>query len=309
MRARAGGARLRRGSRPRRRRGAGRRAALDPAGDARHDARRRDRPGGHGNRDSVLHGARGARAALPPGVRDRARNAPVARVDAHGPAAAPVTASTRTRASCPATARWSRSGCARRATARRPSCRASCSRAALASRAASSSTTTSCPPGAAERTAAETTARALEYLAREAKQPLLLWVHYYDPHHPYSPPEPFRTRYAKSPYLGEVAAMDAELGRLDAGLRAPRRRAGRDPDRGRSRRGPRRARRGAARAAALPGDDARPAAARGPGRRPGRERRAGQHAPRLPHARSTGRGSEPRTACARRRTRSCSARR
>ena len=70
------------------------------------------------------------------------------------------------------------------------------------------------PAGLAERSAAETTERALSYLARDAPQPLLLWVHYYDPHHPYSPPEPFRTRFAKDPYRGEVAAMDAELGRL-----------------------------------------------------------------------------------------------
>jgi tetratricopeptide (TPR) repeat protein len=70
------------------------------------------------------------------------------------------------------------------------------------------------PAGVAERSAALTTERALAYLARESPQPLLLWVHYYDPHHPYSPPEPFRSRYAKDPYRGEIAAMDAELGRL-----------------------------------------------------------------------------------------------
>jgi tetratricopeptide (TPR) repeat protein len=70
------------------------------------------------------------------------------------------------------------------------------------------------PAGRAERTAAETTARATSFLAQASPQPLLVWVHYYDPHHPYSPPEPFRSRYAKNPYLGEVAAMDDELGRL-----------------------------------------------------------------------------------------------
>jgi len=47
-------------------------------------------------------------------------------------------------------------------------------------------------------------------------QPLFLWVHYYDPHYPYTPPEPFRTRYAKQPYYGEVAFMDEQLGRLAA---------------------------------------------------------------------------------------------
>src|SRR5688572_20565434 len=70
------------------------------------------------------------------------------------------------------------------------------------------------PGGRAERNARETTDRALRYLREQSGQPLLLWVHYFDPHHPYEPPEPFRARYAKSPYLGEVAAMDHELGRL-----------------------------------------------------------------------------------------------
>ena len=70
------------------------------------------------------------------------------------------------------------------------------------------------PSGGVERTAAETTDRALAFLAEAEAQPLLLWVHYYDPHHPYSPPEPFRTRYASDAYLGEVAAMDEQLGRL-----------------------------------------------------------------------------------------------
>ena len=44
--------------------------------------------------------------------------------------------------------------------------------------------------------------------------PLLLWVHYFDPHTPYSPPEEFRVKYPKDPYRGEVAAMDRQLGRL-----------------------------------------------------------------------------------------------
>jgi arylsulfatase A-like enzyme/thioredoxin-like negative regulator of GroEL len=68
--------------------------------------------------------------------------------------------------------------------------------------------------GRAERTAHQTTERALAYLEQPSKQPLFLWVHYFEPHAPYAPPEPFRTRFARNPYLGEVAAMDAELGRL-----------------------------------------------------------------------------------------------
>jgi arylsulfatase A-like enzyme/Tfp pilus assembly protein PilF len=68
--------------------------------------------------------------------------------------------------------------------------------------------------GTSERTAAQTTERVVAYLARRSPQPLFLWVHYFDPHAPYAPVEPFRTRYATTPYLGEVAAMDEQLGRL-----------------------------------------------------------------------------------------------
>jgi arylsulfatase A-like enzyme len=75
------------------------------------------------------------------------------------------------------------------------------------------------PAGRAERTAKETTERVMAFLGKPAKQPLFLWVHYYDPHFPYEPPEPFRTRFSSKPYLGEVAAMDQQLGRLVAAFR------------------------------------------------------------------------------------------
>lgn len=66
----------------------------------------------------------------------------------------------------------------------------------------------------AERNAQETTDRVLAYLAQPSAQPKFVWVHYYDPHFPYTPPEPYRTRYAANPYLGEVAFMDEQLGRV-----------------------------------------------------------------------------------------------
>jgi arylsulfatase A-like enzyme/tetratricopeptide (TPR) repeat protein len=77
--------------------------------------------------------------------------------------------------------------------------------------------------GRAERGAAETTERALGFIGGAAPQPVFLWVHYFDPHAPYLPPEPYRTRFAGRPYLGEVAAMDEQLGRLAAAFeqRAP----------------------------------------------------------------------------------------
>jgi len=47
---------------------------------------------------------------------------------------------------------------------------------------------------------------------------LFLWLHLYDPHDPYEPPEPYATRYAERPYDGEVAYSDDLVGRLLAAL-------------------------------------------------------------------------------------------
>ena len=40
------------------------------------------------------------------------------------------------------------------------------------------------------------------------KEPLFLWIHLYDPHAPYVPPEPYRTKYKQNLYAGEVAYAD-----------------------------------------------------------------------------------------------------
>ena len=70
---------------------------------------------------------------------------------------------------------------------------------------------------AAERGAGETTDRALkEIAAGGGGAPLFLWVHYYDPHFPYVPPEPFKSKFARQPYFGEIAYVDEQLGRLAA---------------------------------------------------------------------------------------------
>jgi arylsulfatase A-like enzyme len=50
--------------------------------------------------------------------------------------------------------------------------------------------------------------------------PYFVWVHLFDPHAPYMPPEPYRTRYARDPYDGEVAWTDHQVGRLLEALRA-----------------------------------------------------------------------------------------
>jgi arylsulfatase A-like enzyme/Tfp pilus assembly protein PilF len=48
--------------------------------------------------------------------------------------------------------------------------------------------------------------------ANEGKK-RFMWVHLYDPHAPYQPPEPFATQYASDLYLGEIAAVDDALGK------------------------------------------------------------------------------------------------
>jgi choline-sulfatase len=76
-----------------------------------------------------------------------------------------------------------------------------------------------------ERPAAEVVDRAIQWLRKPRAAPFLLWVHLFDPHVPYEPPPPFRQRFAKSPYDGEIAYADAQLGRLIAALDATGRRA------------------------------------------------------------------------------------
>ncbi len=46
------------------------------------------------------------------------------------------------------------------------------------------------------------------------KGPWFLWIHIWDPHAPYSPPEPFKTRFRSDLYSGEVAYTDSQLGIL-----------------------------------------------------------------------------------------------
>jgi arylsulfatase A-like enzyme len=73
--------------------------------------------------------------------------------------------------------------------------------------------------GYPERRASAVTDAALRWLAA-VDRPFFLFVHYYDPHADYAPPPPFAERFAGRPYEGEVAYVDAELGRLLDGVRA-----------------------------------------------------------------------------------------
>lgn len=66
-----------------------------------------------------------------------------------------------------------------------------------------------------------TTREALKWLegaTGSAERRLFLWLHLYDPHDPYDPPQPYASRYAGRPYDGEVAFSDELVGRLDQAL-------------------------------------------------------------------------------------------
>ena len=56
--------------------------------------------------------------------------------------------------------------------------------------------------------------RALDWLGKNAGKKFFLWMHLYDPHYPYTPPEPYRREYATRPYDGEIAFDDEQVGRL-----------------------------------------------------------------------------------------------
>ena len=63
---------------------------------------------------------------------------------------------------------------------------------------------------------------ALNWLKLNARRPFFLWVHLYDPHFPYTPPEPYASRFRSAPYDGEIAFTDAQVGRLFGYLRERR---------------------------------------------------------------------------------------
>jgi len=69
-----------------------------------------------------------------------------------------------------------------------------------------------------ERRADAVTDAAIAWLAQPSDRPFFVWAHYYDPHWPYDPP-PEYLHAAGDPYDGEIAFMDAQIGRLIAWLR------------------------------------------------------------------------------------------
>lgn len=72
-----------------------------------------------------------------------------------------------------------------------------------------------------QRPAGEVVDPALAWMSTvPAGSPFFAWVHLYDAHTPYAAPEPFGARFKARPYDGEVAYVDAQVGRLLSALRA-----------------------------------------------------------------------------------------
>jgi tetratricopeptide (TPR) repeat protein len=77
------------------------------------------------------------------------------------------------------------------------------------------------PPGLpstrAERPGGETAGLLSAWIAGRGARPFLAFLHLFEPHAPYAPPEPWASRW-EDPYDGEIAAADAVLGAFLHGL-------------------------------------------------------------------------------------------
>ncbi|MGE0640753.1 MAG: sulfatase-like hydrolase/transferase [Thermoanaerobaculia bacterium] len=73
--------------------------------------------------------------------------------------------------------------------------------------------------GTSQRSCSETLRAATPFLDRTDGRPFFLFLHFYEPHSPHSPPPDSAHRYA-DPYLGEIAAVDACVAALLDSLRA-----------------------------------------------------------------------------------------
>ena len=76
--------------------------------------------------------------------------------------------------------------------------------------------------GSVQRAGPETIGHALEWLddsrGATGQPPFFMWLHLFDPHDPYEPPEPFRSEYEGRPYDGEVAYTDSLIGEFRSAL-------------------------------------------------------------------------------------------
>jgi choline-sulfatase len=63
-----------------------------------------------------------------------------------------------------------------------------------------------------ERRAEDVANHAMGWLSHHQQTPFFMWLHFYDPHEPYDPPQPFKAHYVSEPYDGEIAYTDSVVG-------------------------------------------------------------------------------------------------
>ena len=68
--------------------------------------------------------------------------------------------------------------------------------------------------GSVQRNAGEVYSHAAGWLDHHKQERFFLWVHFYDPHTPYEPPEEYEKLYPNRPYAGEIAYTDSVVGQL-----------------------------------------------------------------------------------------------
>jgi choline-sulfatase len=71
---------------------------------------------------------------------------------------------------------------------------------------------------AIQRPGNEVVDQALPWIEQARSDRFFAWIHLYDAHSPYRPPEPFATRYKGHPYNGEIAFADSQVARVIAKL-------------------------------------------------------------------------------------------
>jgi arylsulfatase A-like enzyme/Tfp pilus assembly protein PilF len=74
--------------------------------------------------------------------------------------------------------------------------------------------------GAVQRPGNEVVDQVLPWIRESGSSPFFAWVHLYDAHTPYRPPEPFASKYEQHPYNGEIAFADSQVDRILAELDA-----------------------------------------------------------------------------------------
>jgi arylsulfatase A-like enzyme/lipopolysaccharide biosynthesis regulator YciM len=68
--------------------------------------------------------------------------------------------------------------------------------------------------GNVQKRAEEVLDNAKKWLETHKKDKFFTWIHLYDPHTPYDPPSPFKEKFPRQPYRGEVEYMDQQLGQF-----------------------------------------------------------------------------------------------